>query len=155
MQASVGRGHGTPASSEDRGAPRVVPVVQDALEEVSVGTGGNGREEIARSELAAIIDTGIREMRARRSNGVGQVEEDSAHVRMRGEDRRNEMTVAAADIDDAGRAGEIDFGRDRLRDRSRQVAHRTSEGGSCARILLEVAKVVAVARAAASAQSRA
>ena len=46
--------HRGAAGAQDRHAPLVVPVVQDALEDVDVAAGRDRREEVALDELAAI-----------------------------------------------------------------------------------------------------
>ena len=91
------RGHRGTADGEDAAAVLVVPVVQDAREQVGVRARGHGVEEVA-------VDAGGVDVRARRLDRAGAVDERGLEVRRRLEDRREQDAAAAADVDQARQA---------------------------------------------------
>ena len=122
---------------EDVAGALVVPVVDNVLEQIDVGTGRHGLVEVARRELDAVGDTICIELRGRVLEHIGRVEEDAARLRVRLQDRGERMAIPAGDIGDHAGLREV-VGRKDRRDRGvREARHGAPEGGAEFGVLAE------------------
>ena len=97
--------------AQDLAAPLVVPVVQDAGEDVDVAV-RRYVSEVARPVGAAPAEAGGVERAARRFEDVRAFEQDAVEARVGGEDAAEQGPVSARDVDDGPPAGCLARGRD-------------------------------------------
>jgi len=98
-QQAPGPAHGVAAVAEDRQAPPVVPIVEDALEQVGVRSDGEAFEEIAANHLTPVRHVGRPQNGIRFSHHLRLVEEDAPQGRIRSNDGRQQNSLTAADVD--------------------------------------------------------
>ena len=77
----------------------VVPVVQDLLEQVRVGTGRHRDEQVAREDPAAVGDAGGFECGLRLGEPGRQVEQHALELRVRAQRRGQQRPVATARVE--------------------------------------------------------
>jgi hypothetical protein len=133
-------GHRFAATGEDLVGGSVVPIVDDAGEEIGVAAGWDGGEEVAVDAFGAAGETGGGEARGRLFDGARAVEEDTVEGRGCEEDRFEENTGTATDVDEATERSERVGGDDGGGFLAGAVGHGTLEGGSEGRIAIEVGK---------------
>ncbi len=137
QQARSG-GHRRAAGREDPPGVGVVPVVQDAGEQIGVGAGRDGGEEVARHALGAALQTGRREPGFGARHRLGAVDEHAVQRGRRVQDRLEQHPRAAADVDKLAQAGEV-VGRDDVGGLAlRAIGHRGLEGRLALRVGREV-----------------
>lgn len=104
-------GHRADAVAQDLAAAVVVPVVQDAGQDIDVAAGRHVGE-VARAVVAARAAARGVEQPAGGFDGVRAFEEDTAQARVRGEDAAEELPVPSGDVHDGRRRGCLGRGGD-------------------------------------------
>ena len=92
--------HRGAARPQDGDAPVVVPVVQDALEDIDVATARDRREEVALDELATIGHPLLGEVLLRELEHARPFQQDAGDLRMMPQDLGHQGSRPASDIDD-------------------------------------------------------
>ena len=144
ITSSRGVIHRGTASAQDRDTPVVVPVVQDALEDVDVATGRDRREEVALDELATIGHALLGEVRLRELEHSGPFQQDAGDLRTVSQDLRHQGSRSTSDIDEGPRAAQ-DVGSGELASHGQGSSHHA---GRCAGLRLRVRRVVLEQRGA-------
>jgi hypothetical protein len=108
---------GLSAPAQDRAGLVIVPVVEHVAEHVRVTAGGQGIEEALPGERAAPVQAPPVQASPGQASpgqvlpapldGVGQVDQRAANLRVRVEDGGQQRAGAAADVDDVARAGPV------------------------------------------------
>ena len=96
-----------PAVPQDRDTAFIVPIVNDALEDVSVSTPWHRAEEIPRDHLASLKEAASLKLRGGFGAAARRIEDDTAQLRGSVQNGGNERAIAPADIDDGRERREI------------------------------------------------
>src|SRR2546423_4875539 len=97
---------GIAAAAKNRRRRRVVPVVNDVLQQVGISF-RDRLEEAAADDLAALRDTGLFESRLRGCDDMGLVKEDALQLWIGLENGREERSVAAPYVAKHSDRGEV------------------------------------------------
>ena len=125
-QARLGA-HRRAAAAQDREAPFVVPVVDDALDDVGVGARRHRLEEVAAHELEPAEQALFFGKLAAPSLAVRQIEDLALQLWILGEDRHEQRAVSAAHVHNRAHAREVEGARHRARVAAGELRHRGVE----------------------------
>ena len=139
-QQPAARFHRLPAIDEDRDAIVLVPVMDDVRQQVRITSCWNVLEEIDGFDGEAIGEAARFDQRGCFTNDVREVGENAARSRVTLENRGQQITRPAADVNDSLAAREVTRGGDRNGLVAVEANHRLVEVRRFLRMLRQIAK---------------